>query len=464
MYIIIFSILMSSLLLSLGQTVPVMRQLLPDYRDSTSQTSRTIDLSQFFGTAEVLPELVRLTYEFEDAANTLQQRNLDFLLFAEETPLTRDNFLGYVERGDYLGSAIHRSAPQFVIQGGGFGITSLATGLASTTVVTQGEVLNEFGIVNNQGTISMAKLGGDPDSATSQWFVSLAPNQDNLDFQNAGFTVFGRITRATFPNAQLLDPLTNGGEFRVTNVGGAFASAPIHFTAFDDPPTLTEGDFPIFREVVRAPIPAGEVGTGLPLTYEVTSLASSRSFASAEIVGSQLILSYNDAQVGDNVELTISGTDEVGTVIQDTMVVTMTDAQTFADWQRDNFSSAELADPNVSGPDADPEGDGSSNLEVFVQEGERGDLIAKNIYQLDENAVPAGTFTGRLSFPFGDDIAGVRFTLEVSEDLVSWRRVGFNNLTPANSSSDPVPIVTVELPRNPVSRSRGFYRVLFHLD
>ena len=39
----------------------------------------------------------------------------------------------------------------------------------------------------------MAKLSGLPDSASSEWFVNVKDNSANLDFQNSGFTVFGRV-------------------------------------------------------------------------------------------------------------------------------------------------------------------------------------------------------------------------------------------------------------------------------
>ena len=39
----------------------------------------------------------------------------------------------------------------------------------------------------------MAKLSGDPDSATSEWFINIADNSCNLDLQNGGFTVFGQV-------------------------------------------------------------------------------------------------------------------------------------------------------------------------------------------------------------------------------------------------------------------------------
>jgi peptidyl-prolyl cis-trans isomerase A (cyclophilin A) len=46
---------------------------------------------------------------------------------------------------------------------------------------------------NLRGTIAMAKLGGDPDSATSEFFFNLADNSENLDNQNGGFTVFAQV-------------------------------------------------------------------------------------------------------------------------------------------------------------------------------------------------------------------------------------------------------------------------------
>ena len=55
-------------------------------------------------------------------------------------------------------------------------------------------IKNEFKESNVRGTIAMAKLGGNPDSATCQFFINLVDNGGNLDNQNGGFTVFGKVT------------------------------------------------------------------------------------------------------------------------------------------------------------------------------------------------------------------------------------------------------------------------------
>lgn len=107
-------------------------------------------------------------------------------LFPADAPGTVQNFLNYVRDGDFNGSMVHRVARDFVVQGGGF----YSDG---TRVPTDDPVVNEFKRSNLRGTVAMAKLGGNPNSATSQWFVNLGNNSENLDNQNGGFTVFGEV-------------------------------------------------------------------------------------------------------------------------------------------------------------------------------------------------------------------------------------------------------------------------------
>lgn len=114
-------------------------------------------------------------------------------LFKTHTPATTENFLNYINSGAYTNGIFHRSVPGFVIQGGGFKIVDGPNGKSLAAVNTFPPITNEFKISNTRGTVAMAKLGNNPNSATSQWFVNLADNSQNLDNQNGGFTVFGRV-------------------------------------------------------------------------------------------------------------------------------------------------------------------------------------------------------------------------------------------------------------------------------
>lgn len=111
-------------------------------------------------------------------------------LFDSAAPATVQNFLNYVNRGAYNGSYFHRLERNFVVQGGGYRFLTPG-GIAA--IPTDPPIVNEFSETNVRGTVAMAKLGGNPNSATSQWFVNLVDNSANLDAQNGGFTVFGKV-------------------------------------------------------------------------------------------------------------------------------------------------------------------------------------------------------------------------------------------------------------------------------
>ena len=113
-------------------------------------------------------------------------------LAPRKAPLTVANFLKYVDNNHYQNSFFHRSVPGFIIQGGGSFIDT-ANNYNVTPIQSLGTVLNEPGDSNLRGTMAMAKVGGNPDSATSEWFFNLADNSANLDQQNGGFTVFGKV-------------------------------------------------------------------------------------------------------------------------------------------------------------------------------------------------------------------------------------------------------------------------------
>lgn len=145
---------------------------------------------------------------------------IEIELFEQSAPKTVANFLSYVNSGAYTDSFMHRSIPGFVIQGGGF-TWDTVNNSGYSNIETQAPVINEFGASNVRGTIAMAKLGGDPNSATSQWFFNLADNSANLDFQNGGFTVFGQVVGDSM---QIVDQIAG---LATVNAGGTFSNLPL---------------------------------------------------------------------------------------------------------------------------------------------------------------------------------------------------------------------------------------------
>lgn len=145
--------------------------------------------------------------------------NIDLELLTEEAPVTVSNFLSYVSDGAYDESFIHRSVPGFVIQGGGFAfVVDRASAIPSHPPIG-----NEFdpSRSNVRGTVAMAKVGADPNSATNQWFINLADNSGNLDQQNGGFTVFARVIGDGMDIADAIAALTR------VNAGAQFESLPL---------------------------------------------------------------------------------------------------------------------------------------------------------------------------------------------------------------------------------------------
>jgi peptidyl-prolyl cis-trans isomerase B (cyclophilin B) len=127
---------------------------------------------------------------------TLKTNQGDILLrlFPEVAPEHVKNFLAHCESGFYTGCTWHRVIPGFMIQsgdplskddnpandgGGGHAYTGPGTTLAA-----------EFSKkLHLRGTLSMARKGGQPDSAGSQFFICL----EKKNHLNGDYTIFGEV-------------------------------------------------------------------------------------------------------------------------------------------------------------------------------------------------------------------------------------------------------------------------------
>jgi cyclophilin family peptidyl-prolyl cis-trans isomerase len=140
-----------------------------------------------------------------------------FTLDPAKTPITVDNFLGYVNSGFYVGTIFHRVVAGFVVQGGGF--LPLASGAAPVAKATNAPIKLEVGrgLSNVQWSAAMARTNV-VDSATSQFFINLVDNSAFLDPSavSAGYAIFGSVSAGTNVVAAIVGapcaPITNFSE------------------------------------------------------------------------------------------------------------------------------------------------------------------------------------------------------------------------------------------------------------
>ena len=160
-------------------------------------------------------------------------------LYDQDKPITVQNFIRYVQNGSYQNNFAHRLVPGFVVQGGGFTVTNRgSTNWLPMDIATFPPIKNEFSVgrrfSNVYGTIAMAKLGGDTNSATSQWFFNLVNNTflDAADKNNL-FVVFGH----TIGGTNVLNILNRFQVFTGTQTTNLVAHQ-IYAPPFDDLPLL----------------------------------------------------------------------------------------------------------------------------------------------------------------------------------------------------------------------------------
>ncbi len=177
-------------------------------------------------------------------------------LLDDTAPGTVQNFLNYVNRNDYNGTYIHRAVDNFVVQGGGFRFRSFE---GPIDVPSDPPIQNEFGVSNTRGTVAMAKLDGDPNSATNQWFVNVRDNSASLDMSNGGFTVFATVLGDGMDTVDEIDALP------FVSLGVKAPEAPHITPVYNDP-----GDFLYINAEVTQRFSAAphvfESATGLLIT------------------------------------------------------------------------------------------------------------------------------------------------------------------------------------------------------
>lgn len=279
-------------------TPPVVTNQIADFTEYAGAPARSIDLTTAFADSDV-SAAVRL--------GTVLGA-VDVALFGPQKPITVANFLNYVNQGRYFkvdptngqlaSSFVHRSIPGFVIQGGGYlGTVNPANpaNAQATQVLHFPAIQNEPGISNTRGTIAMARIGGQPNSATSEWFINLANNggpPSNLDTVDGGYTVFGKVVNN---GMAVVDAIAAVPRF---DFGPPFDDIPLRNYTTPNP--------------IRVPnlISIPEISQVSPLTFSVVSLDP--AIASATVSGTNLLVSGHQVGIAT---FTVTATDFDGSSV-----------------------------------------------------------------------------------------------------------------------------------------------------
>lgn len=350
----------------------------PDVAISSSGTSAGINLGDHFDDPDVTGSTVRI----DSALGSFIIETYDDI-----TPVTAQNFVDLAAAGNYDDMFIHRSDPTdplSIIQGGGF---RWPEGPNVASVENNGTIVNEFdrwfdpnvgGLqagtpLNTRGTISMAKVAGNPDSATSQWFVNLSDNAEILDPQNGGFTVFGRVL---FDGMTTVDAIA---ALEVVNAGTVFAELPV----IGNP----------VNEIERVNVVLTTSTVVSELTYEITG-NTNPAVVTPTIVDGQLQLATSQGVTGTSF-VTITVTDLQGNVLTETVEVAV-----------EVPVSSRVTGPG-SGVDVRPEfswtaSSQATHYELWVNRKGGPNAIIR------ERALTGTSFTPSDDMPTGDYVAWIR--------------------------------------------------------
>ena len=332
---------------------PVVSGQIPDLTVYDATPPAEIDLNTKFNDPDLPANTVRLTTVLGE---------IDVTLYDQQTPITVDNFLRYIDSGAYIPTDpnfavpapifFHRSVPNFVIQSGGYVSTQNPVDPPTVLpgpVTTFSPIPNEArpDLHNVRGTMAMAKLPDDPDSATSQWFINLADNggdPSNLDTLNGGFTVFGTVSAAGMTTADAIAALP------VYNAGGVYGAAFTELPLRNFSSGLPEVDnLALINGITR------------PLIFSAAS--DHPAIASASVISNDLFVQGKSAGTAT---ITVTATDANGAAAAQSFDVTVNNTPVHAANISTRLQIASGDDALIGGPGTDTAAHGSATGPVIL--------------------------------------------------------------------------------------------------
>ena len=173
-------------------------------------------------------------------------------LDAGKAPITTSNFIQYADEKFYDGTIFHRVMKDFMIQGGG-----LTGEMDEKKESLRPGIKNEWqnGLKNVRGSIAMARLGGQPDSATAQFFINVVDNAAlDTSRDGAAYAVFGKVVEGMDTVDKIRDTPTSA---HPKYAGGQAPTVPVTPVIIKSCRLVGEFD----RAKVKANIMAAEIAT-----------------------------------------------------------------------------------------------------------------------------------------------------------------------------------------------------------
>ena len=194
------------------------------------------ELSRFADPNQIADEdLGKYHVKFRCSVNGEDVGTMTFARWTDLAPITTRNFLRLCDEGFYDGLTYHRIMRDFMVQGGDPTGTGGGNGPYGTI---QGEMSDDTERAHGYGVLSMARMGNDLNSASSQFFLCCdeSPSVWGLDGKYASF---GRLTSGV----ETLEKIAN---VPTRAVRSREASTPLQTVTIED------------AEVVEGPAPTGE--------------------------------------------------------------------------------------------------------------------------------------------------------------------------------------------------------------
>ncbi len=164
---------------------------------------------------------------------------MTFAMWTDLAPITTRNFLRLCDEGFYDGLTYHRILREFMVQGGDPTGTGGGNGPYGTI---QGEMSDDPDRAHGYGVLSMARMGNDLNSASSQFFLCCdeSPSVWGLDGKYASF---GRLTSG-------VETLEKIASVPTRAVRSREASTPLKTVTIDEA-KVVEGPPPTGEEIAR---------------------------------------------------------------------------------------------------------------------------------------------------------------------------------------------------------------------